>query len=115
MKYVNNKSLYKELIISKAMGKLTPEATRMIKMMVDKVSIKFYYKNSQDREDCKSNALYKCLRFWRNFDENKTSNAFAYMTEIIKRGMAQEFNDLEKYRESISIDRFYEDGSDLNI
>lgn len=113
--YVSNKELYKELIISKAMGKLTPDATRMIILIVNRVSSKFYYKHSEDREDCKSNAILRCLRFWKNFDEEKTTNAFAFFTEIIKRAMAQEWNTLEKYREDYSLNQFYKTDGDYNI
>jgi hypothetical protein len=46
------------------------------------------------------------LKYWRNFNP-KYTNAFAYFTEIAKRGYAKGWNKLHpvKYKGTISLDR----------
>jgi hypothetical protein len=36
------------------------------------------------------------FKFWYNFDEVKSTNAFAYYTEVFKRGVAAGYNQLYK-------------------
>ncbi len=94
--YLNNKSLYKEVVISKAMGKLTREAERMLILLAKNTIKRFYYHNPDDKQDCLQNGLYMMFKFWYNFDEVKSTNAFAYYTEVFKRGVAAGYNQLYK-------------------
>ena len=95
-KYLSNKELYMELVYSKAAGKLTPEAARMLMLLGKNVIKKMYYRNSDDKQDCLQEAMLSCFRFWYNFDELKGDNAFAYFTEVIKRGLAKSWNAMYK-------------------
>jgi hypothetical protein len=49
-----------------------------------------------DREDCMQTGLEIMFKNWRQFDETKGENAFAYYTEIFKRGTTKGLNDLYK-------------------
>jgi hypothetical protein len=37
------------------------------------------------------------LRYWQNFNEEKSNNAFAYFTQIVKNGYAKEYKKLYKH------------------
>ena len=91
-KYLTNKDLYKEVVVCKAQGKLSNRLSIMFMMIAKGVIKKRYYVNTQDREDAYSGALEDMLRFWYNFDAERFDNAFAYFTEIAKRGMAKSWN-----------------------
>lgn len=94
--YLNNGDLLKQLEQSRIDDKLTDDAVKMLRMLVDNFSTRFSYKNEMDRDDCKQEAMFAILRYWRSFDPEKSTNAFAYFTQIAKRGMAQAFNRLHK-------------------
>jgi len=85
--YVKNKDLLREILISKENDELTNQATKMLLLMADGVSRKFTYQNPMDAEDCKQEALMVVFKNWRSFNPVYT-NAFAFYSEIIKRGFA---------------------------
>jgi len=97
-KYITNKDLYIQLLISKEMGKLTPEAERMFVLLGKKIINTFYYKDGDDKFDCLQNGYEDLFKNWYNFDELKGTNAFAYLTEVFKRGAAKGFNKLHKLK-----------------
>lgn len=113
-KYMSAKDLYIEIIISKNMGKLTPQATNMLILLAKKAQTKLYYRSIDDKNDCLQEAMFDVFRFWYNFDEEKGENAFAYFTEIIKRGMARGWNKIHKTKgadvEIISLTAFNDSG-----
>jgi hypothetical protein len=115
--YLSGLELYKEIIVSKAQGKLTPRAFSMISLMVKRINTKFRYKNEDDRQDVIQYSYYVVLKNWIHFDEEKYDNAFAFLTEVIKRAQAFQFNQLMKSQKkgNISLNSFYEDGSPLNL
>jgi hypothetical protein len=117
--YLSNKDLFCEIIVSKAMGKLTRKAEKMFLIIIKNVGRKFYYNTLDDRHDCQQEASLQVFKNWMSFNEDNTDNAFAYITEVAKRGYAKAFNDLYKingsYQRHLSINALYEDGSDLDI
>ncbi len=70
---------------------------------------------SDDRNDCLQFALLDLLKYWRNFNP-KYPNAFAYFTEIAKRGYAKGWNKIhpQKYKGTLSIDRISTGGDSEN-
>lgn len=114
-KYMTNKELYIEITISRALGKLTPRAAHLLMLLGRNVVKKMYYRNPDDREDCLQEAMLNVFKFWYNFDERKGDNAFAYFTEIIKRGLAKAWNNLHKTKgedvEIISLSGYDESGN----
>jgi hypothetical protein len=97
-KYLSNKDLYCELIVSKAKGKLTRQAETMLILLAKNVIKKMYYKDSDDKLDCLQTAYLSVFQNWYQFDELKGDNAFSYFTEIIKRGLAQGWNKMYKLK-----------------
>lgn len=119
--YLNNKDLYNEIIQSKEAGKLTQNAEKMLILLAERTIRKLSYLNEDDRQDCLQFALLDLLKYWKNFNP-KYTNAFAYFTEIAKRGYAKGWNKIHptKYKNTMSIDRINSrnpdsDGSMFNI
>lgn len=94
--YLNNKELYVEMIVSKAQGKLTRKAEKMIELLAKETIKKMKYWSSEDRNDCYQTGLLDMYQNWHSFNEEKSNNCFAYFTEIFKRGLAKGFNQLYK-------------------
>ena len=93
--YVSNKDLTAELIKSKEIGELTPEAIRMLMLMIKQINRPLRYKFPMDRDDCTSEAIYVVLRRWKRFDANHpNANAFSYFTLMIKNGLAKGYIEL---------------------
>ena len=99
--YLSPKKLYKEILISKALGALTPKAQNMLILLADKTIKKFTYYNPDDRFDCYQQGLYDLFKNWYLFNEGKSENAFAYLTEIFKRGATQGLNKIHKKKGSV--------------
>lgn len=104
--YLNNKDLYAAIVESKEQDKLTPTAEKMLVMLAERAIRKLTYVNEEDRQDCLQFALLDLLKYWRNFNPEYT-NAFAYFTEIAKRGYAKGWNKIhpKKYKSTLSLDR----------
>lgn len=94
--YLNNKELYIEIIISKAQGRLTRNAEKMLEILAKKTIKKMRYYSDDDKLDCYQTGLLDMFENWYNFNEDKSTNAFAYFTEIFKRGLARGWNNLYK-------------------
>lgn len=94
--YLKNKEFLAEIITSKELGELTPDAQQMLILLGNKCIKKMRYYNPSDREDCLQTGLMVMFANWHNFDPNKSTNAFAYFTEVFKRGIAKGFNEIYK-------------------
>lgn len=104
--YLNNKDLYAEIVKSKEQDKLTPTAEKMLMLLAERAINKMKYVYDDDRQDCLQFAMLDLLKYWRNFNP-KYPNAFAYFTEIAKRGYAKGWNKIhpQKYKNTLSLDR----------
>lgn len=92
--YIKNEDLYNEILLSKENGSLTKDALNMLITLTNQIAMLMKYKDNEDLKDVKQTALIKCLLYWRNFNPDKSKNAFAYFTQIIKNGLAEGFNKL---------------------
>jgi len=103
--YLNNKDLYDQIVISKEQDKLTPEAEKMLILLAERAIRKLSYVSDEDRQDCLQFAILDLLRYWRGFNP-KYKNAFAYFTEIAKKGYAKGWNKIhpKKYKSTLSLD-----------
>lgn len=87
--HVKNRDLREEIIKCKENNKLSAEALDMFILMANKFSNKLTYIYSEDKQDCISFAIMDCFQYWRGYDPEKSQNAFAYYTQIIKNGFAK--------------------------
>jgi len=101
--HVKNKDLREQLIISKQQNELTKEALDMIILMAHKFSNNFTYMYQEDKEDCIAFAIMDCYMYWRGYDPEKSQNAFAYITQIVKNGMSKSWRRLRKCPKSKQI------------
>lgn len=113
--YVTNKTLVPEIIKSKEQGELTKEAIKMLIMLSERAIRKLQYKNPEDRRDCLAFAQMDLFKYWDRFDPEKSNNAFAYYTQIAKKGYAKGWNKLhpKKYSGTIRMSGSGEDGSGI--
>lgn len=107
MAYVKPKELYEEICISLAQKQLTPKAVDMLKLIAERANQKLKYTDPMDREDCIGFALLDLLKYWDRFNPEKTTNAFAFYTQIAKNGYAKGWHKIHpgKYKGTISLDR----------
>jgi hypothetical protein len=103
--YLNNKDLYDQIVLSKQQEKLTPEAEKMLILLAERAIRKLTYVSDDDRQDCLQFAILDLLRYWKGFNP-QYKNAFAYFTEIAKRGYAKGWNKIhpKKYKSTLSLD-----------
>jgi hypothetical protein len=115
--YVTNKTLVPEIIKSKEKGELTREAIAMLMNIAERAIRKLHYKDPEDRRDCLAFAQMDLIKYWDRFDPEKGSNAFAYYTQIAKKGYAKGWNKLhpKKYKGTIRITGSSSSESDTGI
>jgi hypothetical protein len=107
MAYIKPKELYEEICISLERKELTPKAVEMLKLIAERANQKLKYADPMDREDCIGFALLDLLKYWDRFDPAKTTNAFAYYTQLAKNGYAKGWHKIrpDKYKGTISLDK----------
>lgn len=90
-KYLEDRELYYEIVLSKGKGKLTKKAERMLILIGNRIITKKErnYNSIDDRNDCLQQGLYMMFQNWRNFNEKRYKSALPYFSEIFKRAMAQ--------------------------
>jgi hypothetical protein len=94
--YINNKDLHAELVVSIAQGKLTKRCQEMLYLIGHRLHRKMIYKNDDDRNDTYQEGMYHIFYKWMMYDPDRFDNAFAYISEIYKRGMAQGWNKIKE-------------------
>jgi DNA-directed RNA polymerase specialized sigma subunit len=94
--YLSNKELCNEIIRCKENDKISNEAIQMFTLMSTRLSRKFSYIQEEDRQDCIQQAIIDCFLYFRGFDPEKSVNAFAYFTQVIKNAFAKEWRILYK-------------------
>jgi len=87
--YVKNKDLLSEILISKEQNKLTDTAVNMFILIATESNKNLRYKDPMDKEDCISAALEDLIKYWDRFNPEKSTNAFAFYSQIAKHGFAK--------------------------
>ena len=101
--YVNNRELLEAIVISKDRGELSPAALKMLDRMVKEISKVFKYKMEEDREDCMAFAMEDVIKYWDRFNPEKSNNAFAFYTQMIKNGYAKGWRRLYPIKSSLKV------------
>lgn len=102
-KYIDQKRLFEEILKSKEKNELTPEALNMLILIATELSKVLKFKYEEDRKDCIAFAIEDLIRYWRNFNPERSNNAFAYYTQIAKNGLAKGWKKLRGRTQNIKI------------
>jgi hypothetical protein len=96
--YLNNKDLLAEVAASKARGEMTPKFAHMLQTLCARYGSKGNYSGYSYNEDMQAYAMMSLCNSWKNFNEEKSQNPFAYYTQCIKSSFAQFLNSEKKQR-----------------
>jgi hypothetical protein len=96
--YINNKEFTDSVIESKEKDELQPFTIECFVMLANRAVERLYFRDPRDKEDCIQSALVDCIKYWRNFDPEKSDppNAFAYFTQMCKNGYAKEWKKIHR-------------------
>ena len=103
--YVDNSELLREIVLSLERKELTPRALEMLLMIVRRANGRLTYKYAEDKEDCIAFAQMEVLRYWDRFKPERSSNPFAYYTQIAKNGYAKGWEAIypKRYKGTVSL------------
>ena len=80
--YIKNGDLLTELVIFKQKGVASEELGQMLLSIARNFSSRGNFSGYTWRTDMVSEAVLTCLKYLKNFDPQKSSNAFSYITQI---------------------------------
>lgn len=94
--YCDDDELVYEIILSKGKGTLTKKAENMLLEIANNFMYrkKGHYKDPDDWYDILQYGIYVLLTNWYKFNERKYYKALPYFTELMKRAMALQWNEL---------------------
>ena len=96
--YVDPKKFYEEMVKSKQQDELTKEAIRMIALIIERYSHKYYYQDIMDKEDCQSFAIMQILKNWRSYKPELNRNAFSYFTSAARQNLNQGWQQINGWK-----------------
>lgn len=98
---VKNIDLLYEIKLCQGLGYRTPRMDAMIINIIKGVCMKFQDMSKDDLMDMKQHAFIKSCDAYKTFNDIRYNNAFAYVTEICKRGVIDGYNQIYQiiYRE----------------
>jgi DNA-directed RNA polymerase specialized sigma subunit len=98
--HVNNKELKEELINYKKTGKASERLGEIFIDLVDNFATKSNFSGYSYLEEMKSRAIFFLLMYSRSFNPEKSDNAFAYSTQIVKNAFIQVIKKEKKHAET---------------
>ena len=121
--YVDNKKFFTEILIYKSQcveaekeGNLKPRIPPYLGECLYKIafrlSLKPNFVNYTFREDMVADGLEKCITYFNNFNPEKSTNPFAYFTQIIYYAFLTRINSEKKhlYIKQKTLENFYFEG-----
>lgn len=100
--YLDNITLTKEIIISKAKGRTSQSLKKHFYLICRNLNRKFIYTDENLRGDIIHDSFLFVCENYHNFNEKKYKNSFSYISEIIKRSQAKSYRKM--INKNISID-----------
>ena len=80
--YVKNADLLRELIEYRNTGTVSEELGKMLLLIARNLSSKGNWNGYTWRQDMCAEATLTCVKYLKNFDAERSQNAFAYITQI---------------------------------
>jgi hypothetical protein len=101
--YLSNADLLTEWYKSRDQDRVTNEFARMIQLMSEKISGRNFYTEYRDRQDCIAGGVEDALQYWRGFNPEKGTNAFAYFSSVVFNGQQKAWHRCHPLREKNTI------------
>jgi DNA-directed RNA polymerase specialized sigma24 family protein len=95
--YIKNADLLKEIVAYRVNGVASERLGWMLMEIARNYSTKGNFSGYTWRTDMASEAVLTCLKYLKNFDETKSTNAFAYVTQICKNTFISYIKDQNKH------------------
>jgi DNA-directed RNA polymerase specialized sigma24 family protein len=95
--YVSNSDLLAEVIKFKDEGKMSEDLGKMLLMISTHYSTKSNFSGYTWKQDMISESVFTCVKYLKNFKPEKSTNAFAYVTQIIKNSFKLYITDQKKH------------------
>jgi len=99
VKYLNNKDLLAQVVLSKTRGKMTNDLAKMLTLLTSRYAKKGNFANYTYNDDMQSYAMLMLVKTWNSFDPAKSSNPFAFFTQCIKNSFIQYLNYEKRQRD----------------
>lgn len=97
--YLTNPELLEELKKCKAQGKMTNAFANMMILLCDRYASRGNFAAYTYIDDMKNYAMLNIVKNWASFNEERSSNPFAYYTQYIKNSFRQYLNNEKKQRD----------------
>ncbi|HRR48401.1 MAG TPA: sigma factor [Bacteroidales bacterium] len=95
--YIKNSDLLAEIVVYKTKGRASEELGKMLLTIAENFSSKGSFAGYTWKKDMISEAVLTCLKYLKNFDEDKSQNAFAYITQICKNAFLTYIKEQNKH------------------
>jgi hypothetical protein len=99
VKYLNNRDLLAQVILSKKNEKMSDELAKMLMLLTSRYAKKGNFANYTYNDDFQSYAMLMLVKTWKSFDPAKSSNPFAFFTQCIKNSFIQYLNQEKRQRD----------------
>ena len=88
-KYLNNKDLLAEVLLSKEQGAMTDKLAHMLTMLCARYGKRAQFSGYSYNDDMQSFAMMQLVSTWNGFNPEKSNNPFAFYTQCIKNSFIQ--------------------------
>lgn len=95
--YVTNSDLLAEVIKFKADGKMSEALGKMLLTISSHYSSRSNFSGYTWKQDMISESVFTCVKYLKNFNPEKSTNAFAYVTQIIKNSFKLYITEQKKH------------------
>lgn len=95
--YVTNNDLLAEIIKFKKDGKMSETLGKQLLTISAHYSTKSNFSGYTWKQDMISESVFTCVKYLKNFNPEKSTNAFAYVTQIIKNSFKLYITDQKKH------------------
>lgn len=104
--YVKNRDLLEELIKCKKTDELSPKLIEMFRLISSRLILKLHFQNPMDKDDVEIGGWTDQCMYWRKFDINRGTNAFAYFSQVCKNGFGKAWNAMYGKKKKFGIMEF---------
>lgn len=99
VKYLNNRDLLAQVVLSKKQSKMTNDLAKMLQLLTLRYGKKGNFSGYTYNDDMQSYAMLMLVKTWDSFDPAKSSNPFAFFTQCIKNSFIQYLNYEKRQRD----------------